>query len=241
MSGAGHNGDAWESNSRAKIRSLLDSPRFPGTISALPRFNASLLPLLASIMSEKLGHVRILDFGGGPGVTYVHVAGGISNPEKLDYHIVDTEVICRIGDEVFPGDERVHFHTALPDLAERVDIVHLGSSLQYIDDWKNLLKRLATYQPHYFMLTDVPAGTMASYVTAQNYYGSRIPARIFNFQEIVAEMAANAFSLLFHSKFEGTYFGKVQPMPMDNFPKDLRVGDTCSLLFCRDAAVGVIA
>src|SRR6185436_6205302 len=113
-----------------------------------------------------------------------------------------------------------------------------GSSLHYIDDWKQLVKQLAAYQPKYFMLTDVPAGNMASYVTAQNYYDSKIPARIFNIQEISAELAANSFSLLFHSRFEGTYFGKVQPMPMDNFPEDLRVGDTSSLLYGRDAAGG---
>jgi putative methyltransferase (TIGR04325 family) len=118
----------------------------------------------------------------------------------------------------------------LPASPETFDIVHLGSSLHYIDNWRSLISQLAGYKPTYFLLTDLTAGDIPTFVTAQNYYGAKIPVRFFNITEVLDAMSASGFKLIFKSRFRGTYLDKVQPVPQENFPQELRLGDTCSIL-----------
>jgi putative methyltransferase (TIGR04325 family) len=166
VSGTGFNGDKWATNSLKKISELLEAAKKQGTILSVVAYRASLLPLLAALVREEAGMVSILDFGGSLGFTYVPVALALVEKSCLDYHIVDVERICESGTRLFENDDRVHFHTLLPSIPE-VDIVHMGSSLQYIRDWKELVNKLADYQPRYFMFTDLPAGDIPTYATAQ--------------------------------------------------------------------------
>ena len=232
VSGPGFNGGKWATNSLKKISELLEAAKKQGTIPSVVAYRANLLPLLAALVREETGRVSVLDFGGGLGFTYVPVAHALVEKSRLDYHIVDVERICESGTQLFENDDCVHFHTSLPSISE-VDIVHMGSSLQYIRDWKELINRLADYQSEYFLFTDLMAGDIPTYATAQNYYGSKIPHWFFNINEIIATMSSVGFDLLFKSTYTATILGKEQELPQNNFPEDLRLGRACSLLFAK--------
>ena len=69
---------------------------------------------------------------------------------RLNFHIVETPAICQAAAEVFGGDPRIHFH---PRSILAREIRHRASGLlfAYIDDWQSLIRKLATYQPAYFL------------------------------------------------------------------------------------------
>ena len=124
------------------------------------------------------------------------VDGGIYSPIFASYGQFRAHVPSEAGARVFQNDERIRFSDTLPRGVEKVDIVHLGSSLQYIEDWRALIGELARYRPHYFLLTDLLAGDIPTYATAQNYYGSKIPCWFFNIQEIISTVAGEGFRAL---------------------------------------------
>jgi putative methyltransferase (TIGR04325 family) len=198
-------------------------------------YKTSLLPVLtaaagASLNKDKL---KILDFGGGLGNTYLLMNSGCIRQLDFEFHIVEGEQICKKGKELFKDDRRIHFYSALPQEIEKFDIIHCCSSLQYIEDWKGLFKSWAAYEPVYILIADLPAGKIPTYATVQNYYESKIPYWFFNIDEIIEAMNAAGYSLIFKSAFNDKRLGIEQPMPQDNFPKEYRLGETCNLLFIR--------
>ncbi|MBI4031692.1 MAG: hypothetical protein HY370_08430, partial [Proteobacteria bacterium] len=113
------------------------------------------------------------------------------------------------------------------------DIVHLGSTLQYIDDWRKLLTDLATqFQPDFFVLSDLLVGDMPSFVTAQNYYGQTIPARFINVGEFLDFWAEKMpYRLVYRSLY--------QPLSSDDYfsqsglPETHRIKKPCNLVFAK--------
>lgn len=230
--GEGFEGETWANRALERTKRLLEAAKEDKTIPSVVAYRESLLPFLVALVSEEK-KVSILDFGGGLGFTYIPVIYGCLDVRPIDYHIVDTKRICELGRQVFEDDERIHFHESLPQEPQRVDIVHLGSSLQYIEDWRGLINALAGYKPHYILFTDLIAGDIPAYVTAQNYYESKIPYRFFNINDIINTISSVNFRLLFKSSYIGRYLDGEQEAPQDNFPKEYRLGHSCILLFAK--------
>jgi putative methyltransferase (TIGR04325 family) len=231
--GAGFLGEKWAANSRLKILDLLDRAKIDAFIPSVTAYNASLLPLVVAMASAETGHARVLDFGGGLGFSYVPVISSMAEGQAVDFHIVEVEQICRMGSQIFADHRRIQFHSSLPKDIGAVSVVHLSTSLQYIEDWRDLLGELAKYSPQYFLLDNLQAGDIRTYASAQNYYGSRIPCWFFNVREVVDAMSGRGFDLLFRSTYEATILGQPQELPQPNFPEEYRLGHACSLLFRR--------
>lgn len=233
--GPGHEGDRWVKQETQRVDKLLQSKRDGGVIPSIVHYRMNLLPIMTAVVAagSEADKIRILDFGGGMGSTYVAVTAACANPGSIDYHLVESKNICRAGSRYFKDDHRIHFHDQLPKDIGKVDIVCLSSSIQYVADWKGLLKEIAGYDSQYLLLIDLPAGDIPTYATAQNSYESKIPHWFFNVAEVIETVASTGFTLQFKSSYDGTYLGKEQPMPQQNFPADYQVGKSCNLLFNR--------
>ena len=223
--GLGFSGNKWLESSKAKLERLISGKEEP-------LIYKNLLPFLAVLVHSKKKLI-ILDFGGGIGITYLAVSKSLPS-KPFEYHIVENERICEEGGKIFKRDKRVIFHSQLPKLG-RVDIVHIGSSLQYIGDWKKKLEELVAYKPRYFLFDDLHAGEIPTFVTLQNYYKSKIPCWFFNTKEVVSTMKKLNFDLIFKAKQRISYFGVIRKIPMENLPKKYRIGDTMCLLFRANA------
>jgi putative methyltransferase (TIGR04325 family) len=199
-------------------------------------YKMSLLPFLAALVSanSKEHKVKILDFGGGLGSTYLYVTSGCIERQIIDFFIVDSGNICRKGKELFKNDNKIHFYSSLPKDVQSFDIIHLGSSIQYVEDWKQLLRDFAKYNAEYILFADLPAGKIPTYATVQNYYESKIPYWFFNTNDIIDTMNTIDYTLLFKSAYIEKRLGKKQPLPQDNFPAEYRAGDSCNMLFIRN-------
>lgn len=231
--GAGFSSAAWSEKSLARLREL----RAPEA-AAVPQavaYSSTLLHAVAALALAESPRLKVLDFGGGLGLTYASLLKAAGDPKNVEFHVVENPEVCAAARREFAGDARVSFHETLPELAG-VDIVHAQSSLQYIEDWKGLLGRLAAYGARRMILTDVPAGEFSTFASAQNYYGSRIPCWFFNAAEFIAALDAAGYRAILRTRFLGPYLGRWQDHPMENFPADRRVGRSCSFLLERRAA-----
>lgn len=235
LHGDGFGSDMWLENSLKRIEDMLTPPK-NDTAPLAATYRASLLPILAALVYEELKTVRILDFGGGLGFDFVPVASAMPKTESMEYCVVESEKMCELGSGVFDKDARIRFSTTLPSDIEAVDVVHLGSSLQYVKDWQQLIEQLSRYNPRFFMFTDLPAGKFPTYASVQNYYDSRIPCWFFNFREFVEQMRSVGFHLTFKSSYVYRRMNVDVEYRQDNFPEEYRLGQSSTLLFCAETA-----
>jgi hypothetical protein len=77
------------------------------------------------------------------------------------------------------------------------------------------------------------AGDIPTYVSIQNYYGSRIPVWFFNVNEIIEVMSGEGLELINKSTYISRILGIEQPYPQENFEDLYKLGNSCNLLFAR--------
>jgi putative methyltransferase (TIGR04325 family) len=195
-SGPGYDGESWYEASRRttlQIRSLYER----GGAGAEQRSEHALLSLL--VASEQTSVVRVMDFGGAMGATYVHVRYSAPH-RKLDFHVVDNARMCEGGREILADCEDLRFHETLAGAPDDVDIANLSGVLQYVSSYRDLLVALAKKRPKKVLLANTNLGEMPTYATAQNNVaGSVLACWFFNANEIVEIFTANGYRLIFRA------------------------------------------
>jgi putative methyltransferase (TIGR04325 family) len=232
--GAGFSGERWIQNSLEKINAVRKDAQRKGTVSSVTQYRASLLPLVAAIVLHDFENVRILDFGGGIGFAYYQVLHGLPSSKNFELHIIEIDELCEVGKQYFKDEQKIFFHSSLPrEEGLTFDIVHMGSSLHYCEEWEEVLSRLCRYQPRYFLFTDLPAGDIPTFATVQSYYSSKIPVWFFNIDEVINVMKKKNYCIVFKSAFVATVLGQEREIPQGNFEAQYRIGHTCNLLFAK--------
>lgn len=189
------------------------------------------LPMIVAIFRVYIGkrkEITILDYGGGMGTSYIDCLNSI-NCVNIRYYVVDLPGQIELGRKIFPQEYNIHFLENISGL-KKVDLVYLGSVLQYILDYKPLLLELINKDPFLIFLTNHRMGNVKTYATAQvNMPGRRIAAWVIQLQEILSLFETNGYSLIYKSV-------NYQPFHrFDNIPEYYRVDDTCNLLFSKVA------
>ncbi len=215
--GNGFEGDSWVNSVRRLFRDplpdvTLDKDSYP-------------LALVASIIKNKDKAVKIIDFGGSAGITYLALKN-ILPAGSIEYCVLEKQRICEIGAEFFHQDKQIYFSDVLPN-NKRFDIVYLCSSLQYIENYRGFIKNLAEYKPEYFVFSRISAGRIPTYATAQiNIKETSIPYWFINIEEITEILKATGYSLIFNAKTDWRY-------DQGNFPSQLRLKNARNLIFTK--------
>lgn len=174
----------------------------------------ALLPLLLALHPNS----RVLDWGGATGFGYLAIQHATSL--SPNYTVVETEAICDAGRELLP---QVRFLTTIP--YESFDIIVLGSALQYVEDWRDLITQLLQCAPRFVLFTKTPAGNVPTYITAQvNMPGKAHPHWMWYATEILSFMSSNGYRCIFSSACVGA-------INQDNFPPSHRIGQPANFLF----------
>ncbi len=188
---------------------------------------SNLLPMLVATFMDREKEISILDYGGGMGTSYIDCLNSI-DCANIKYYVIDLMKKIELGRKIFPQEYSILF---LEDISElhKVNIVYLGSTLQYIQDYKALLAELISKAPKYILLTDHFMGKMKTFATTQvNMQGRRMAYWIFELKEIIQLFRDNNYSLIYKSV-------NYQPCHhFDNFPLDYRVAGSCNLLFRKE-------
>ena len=188
----------------------------------------NLLPLLIASVNNK--PIRVLDLGGGGGATYLDILESIQM-SNVEYFVHDLPETMDMGRRIFSKLNYKKYDIRFVDdwsYIDTLDIVYLGSALQYLPDYQTTLLDLIKMKPKWFLLTDYFMGEYPTYATAQvNMRGRRMAFRVFQLAEIVTTLANDTYQLVYKST-------NYQPFHhFDNFPPECRIKDSCNLLFKR--------
>jgi len=188
-------------------------------------------PFVAGLLMER-GTLSVLDFGGGPGISYLTLKHSLVSFEGLTYHSLDDEEICAIGRRHFSDDEASRiFRDQVSNLDAHYDFVHFGSVLQYVDDLGNLLSMIKEKSPKYIAISDAMIGSERTFVTVQDYYGHKHPFRFYNRADMLAAFAAVGYELVVEIPHIPKIKGQTRFYDMSNLPTDCRTDRTYHLVF----------
>jgi putative methyltransferase (TIGR04325 family) len=171
--------------------------------------------------------VSVLDWGGALG-HYHELGRRLLDGVALDYHCRELPAVCAEGRRLSPG---VTFHETDDCLRRRYDLVMASGSLQYTDDWAELLRRLAQAADPWLYVTRIPvARTHPSFVARQRAYAYGYETEYVGWVPNRGELVATAQ----HAGLQLTReFVLLAPMPVAGAPEDpVHVG----MLFRRRGA-----
>jgi putative methyltransferase (TIGR04325 family) len=218
----GYNEDGWVSECLGEAQCLRDTD----ALESWQAKSRELLPIVVAMLgrSEPL---RIVDFGGAIGFSYLLLKKRLSAKVALDYHVIDTPRICEAGKAFFSSASDIHFHEGdafLDDFAPG-GLLNVASSLQYVEDWRGKLRALLRYRPAYALFTQLTAGEQRTYATLQrNLPGARLAHWLFSQAEVIAAVEALGYELVYHGRCES----RLNQM---HHPPELRIGQYRNLLF----------
>jgi putative methyltransferase (TIGR04325 family) len=224
--GSGFSGEVWLAMCERYLRSVKTHGESGATIPVDVTGRHLLLPLVVACINGS-ERVRILDFGGGLAIDYVLLSQATGGGADAEFHIVESPALVDAGARLFESDRRVNFHDRLPASLPPLDLLHISTALQYVDDYPALLTSLIAYRPRYVLMVDLPAGDIPTFATGQvNVRGSVIPSWFFNAREIIALVESAGYRVTFKAL-------SAQRFDLGNFPVSHRLSHSCHLLFAR--------
>ncbi len=234
--GPGFDGLIWRDRSLQAAREALALVGTDQPLDYSLRQRNAILPVLTATVLNEQPRASILDFGGGLGTGFMVLSHAVpAAAAKVDYSVIEVDNICRAGTDLFAGKTGPSFRTDLPERSG-FDIVQAASVMQYIEAWQSVVARLAHYGARYMLFSDMFVGGFQSYVTLQNYYGSRIRHWFFNDREFIADVERCGYELALRSFCDAKILGTYGPLAMENFAPELRIPHASHLLFRRQGA-----
>ncbi len=121
-----------------------------------------------ALAARKKDRISLLDWGGGIGHYYV-ISQALLPEVEIDYHCKDVPILCQGGRELFP---EASFYEDKEECFKRCyDLVLVSTSLQYSEDWRGIVARLASVSRSYLFITRLPiVHRAASFVVVQRPY-----------------------------------------------------------------------
>jgi putative methyltransferase (TIGR04325 family) len=220
----GADNDDWVQTCLAEASRLRDT-------AALERWQPKSWELepLAVAMLGRSGPVRVVDFGGAIGFSYLLLKKRLAPAVALDYHIIETPAICEAGREFFAGDASIRFHDsdAFLDTLPPNGLLNIASSLQYVKDWREKLRSLLRWKPEWALFTQLTAGEQKTYASMQrNVPGVQLAHWFFSQSEVIAEVESNGYKLLYSGRCQNAV-NQIHHEP------SLQIGYYRNLLFAR--------
>lgn len=174
--------------------------------------------------------LRLLDFGGGMAPDHIHLRACLAEPGRVEHYVLESKGFIERASNVLSqviGEDSVKWVSNLGDVPKPLDIVHLNAVLQYIEDWKGLLRELSTFHARFLLFVRLPLGTFQTYASGQmNHPPSVIPCWFFNDPEFKCTVEGLGYNLKFQTIHDRTY-------NQSNFPPEWRCPRRCTLLFER--------
>ena len=194
---------------------------------ALPP-RSSNLPAIVGMIKPK----NILDFGGSSGWTYEYLKySGLAS--SIDsYVIVENADIVELMRESGLHETSVKYSTFNDDI-DFCDIVYCNSVLQYFQSNSEFLDLVGRCKPEYILLDDLLAKGDEDFFAIQRYYEVAMPHRFIGLNNLLRNFALAGYQPVFQVPTGCPILGQVMPTPMENFPIDLQIRYSLSILLKR--------
>lgn len=222
--------EIWIDKQKSKVQIALESYQDNNTISKdYP------LPTVIAMLLSQQDKLRVLDFGGGMGLQYLDIISKVPEAKgRLEYYVVDGKASIANRPSSLNQFVNLHFSSELDDLNIKADIIHIGSTLQYIEEWKAILSTLAgIFAPKYFVFSDLLAGDIPTFVSHQSFYDKKIPITMLNTGEFMDTLESLSFKPIYQVYFEATILGKNE-LPNMALPENYRIKHAIHVIFKRN-------
>jgi putative methyltransferase (TIGR04325 family) len=230
--GPGFRGEVYRRKSLEVAQECLNALKRGESIPTFHKQRSTYLPVVVAMMLQGTSKVKVLDFGGGFGIGFMTLVENIRPYlSRVDYTILEVQEVCESGNRLHDGT--INYTSSISGL-DGFDLVHAASSLQYIENWHDLVEIFASVGPKYILLSDVFAGNIKTYATLQNYYGSKIPHWFLNLDDLLNRFEGYGYELIYKSPVSSRRLGVEDLLPMGNFPKNFQLNQSLHLLFKKN-------
>ncbi len=150
-----------------------------------------------ALAAHRKERVSMLDWGGGIG-HYYEIAKAILPGVEIDYHCRDLPRLAVAGRALHPG---ATFSDDDSCLDRRYDLVLASSSLQYSEEWRETLRRLAGATGGFLYVARVPVALQSpSFVVLQAAYAygyeTEYLSWVLNREELLSTASASGLELV---------------------------------------------
>ncbi len=211
--------------------------RLLSTQSAAGATPSAEYPILDAILAAWDGSdaVDVLDVGGNLGQLALDVrrrAPGIG----IRWVVLEREDLLSAAREHVDLPHDIEFHSSGSSLAGRsFDVIHLGSVLQYFEDWRADLAALCdayTEGPAWLVISDAMVGAeIESFVTRQTYYENELRMHFLNLGELLDHLAGLGFTLIVQEPYLTAH--TVDYYPELALPTERRIAHPLNLILHR--------
>jgi len=172
----------------------------PNKIEAADRFN--IISILVSLITKK--KLNILDIGEGTNPAYSHIKK-LTNI-STNCMVLDTEKLVKIIKNKVPKKfkKNIKYITSINEIKLKyLDIVCFNSSIQYLENYENMVKKLSNLNPSYILITFTPF-----HLENKNYYslqcsiaGSLHPIIFFSLKNLKKLLFNCNYKPIFENKY----------------------------------------
>lgn len=189
------------------------------------------LPIVVAMELCSKDTLSILDFGGGMGIQYLEILAKVPKAKNsLIYHVVDgASSINRVPQKI-KDFSNITFYSDLNEVVEKIDIIHIGSTLQYVEAWQALLQLLIDkFNPTYFVFSDLMVGDIPQFVSHQIFYDKKIPVWMLNYNSVISFFTKREFDLKYQTYFDSNILGH-DTLPNFLIPENSRIQNTVNII-----------
>ncbi len=151
-----------------------------------------------ALAAHRKDRISMLDWGGGLG-HYCLISKALLPEVQVEYHCRDLPLLCRRGRELLP--DASFYDTEDASFGRTYDLVLASASLNYTEEWRGLMRRLASVASSFLYITRLPIVHHApSFVVVQRPYRygylTEYPGWFLNRVEVLECAAASRMELL---------------------------------------------
>jgi putative methyltransferase (TIGR04325 family) len=167
--------------------------------------------------------IKILDFGGGIGDIVFYTKNLFHNSEIIIYE--PNKKITIEGKKIFNRFKKLKFVNDISKIkkSEIIDIVYLGSVLQYIFDLDNFLNLLSKLNFKYLFLYDVMADKNPNFYSKQFFYGKKMTVKFYNLKYLFKMFDKYKLKKIFITNIKRNIRNEITQPMMSNFKKNYRI------------------
>ena len=195
-------------------------------------------PIILSELKIKK-KLEILDFGGGLGELYIKLRRFTEKKFKFNLTVIENKIICKLANNIYKHVNNVKYFENLKYIKGKIfGIIHLGSSIQYVEMWEDLIKQICSYNPKYIIFSDTPLTKNKSFISNQIINKKNIvPYRFLNKNYLINCLKINNYELISMVPFKDPCHYSQKTLPMGNFKKENRIKNTSNLLFKKKSDI----
>jgi putative methyltransferase (TIGR04325 family) len=146
-----------------------------------------------ALTAHKKDSISVLDWGGALGHYYL-VGKAVLPDVSIDFHVKEVPLMAGAGKKLNP---EVHWYDDETCLERGYDLVMMTGSIPYMEDWADVLHRIARSIKEYLFISRLPVvENSPSFVAVQRLYNSQMLHQQINQTELLETVRETGLTLV---------------------------------------------